>query len=261
MLINSVALILEETLEAALLISMLLAMTGPWLKSKAWLLYSFLLGFFVAYCYARAMADISEWFNYAGQEVLNAFLQAMIALLLMLLSWQLYSAATAINPGALMVCCASAVVFSICREGAEIILYLKGFSSNHEAYPAVMIGSGLGFGIGISVGVLLYYGLINVSAHYRSRVYGVLLAIFSGNMLSQATLQLTQADWLPAAHPMWDSSYWVAEHSITGHILYSLIGYEATPSGLQIVAYASGMLSVFLITMLARRRAQGMVCL
>lgn len=254
MLINSVALILEETLEAALLISMLLAMTGLWLNSKRWLLYSFLLGFASAYLYAATMADISEWFNFVGQEVVNAFLQAMIAVLLMLFAWQVYSGSDNVKHKNLMMCCAAAVVFSICREGAEILLYLKGFSASHEAYLAVMIGSGLGFGIGISVGVLLYYGLVNISLSYKLQLYRVLLAIFSGNMLSQACVQLIQADWLPAAQPLWDTSSWIAEHSISGHILYSLIGYEATPSGLQILAYLIGIAAVLMITMLADSR-------
>ena len=80
-------------------------------------------------------------------------------------------------------------------------------------------------------------------------------------MLSQATLQLTQADWLPAAQPLWDSSYWVSENSITGHVLYSLIGYEATPSGLQVTAYVSGMISVLFIIVVAKLRARVKVSL
>ena len=59
-------------------------------------------------------------------------------------------------------------------------------------------------------------------------------------MLAQATLQLTQADWIPSAHALWDTSGWLPENSIAGHLLYALVGYEATPTAIQVIAYFIG---------------------
>jgi len=70
------------------------------------------------------------------------------------------------------------------------------------------------------------------------------MALFVGNMLSQATLQLTQADWIPSTHAIWDSSHWLSENSILGQSLYALLGYEATPSAVQLIAYIGGIFLV-----------------
>jgi high-affinity iron transporter len=42
---------------------------------------------------------------------------------------------------------------------------------------------------------------------------------------------------LPAQAPLWDASGWISEISLTGQLLYALIGYEATPTPLQIIFY------------------------
>ena len=63
-------------------------------------------------------------------------------------------------------------------------------------------------------------------------------------MASQATLLLTQVDWVAYSPVLWDSSIWLPEDSIPGHLLYALVGYEATPSLFQAIAYGIGFLLV-----------------
>jgi high-affinity iron transporter len=38
-------------------------------------------------------------------------------------------------------------------------------------------------------------------------------------------------------YPLWDTSEWISERSITGQMLYALLGYEATPTPIQAAAY------------------------
>jgi high-affinity iron transporter len=72
----------------------------------------------------------------------------------------------------------------------------------------------------------------------------VLLALFGGNMLAQAALNLIQADWLQAGPRLWDSSAWLPEHSVPGRLLYALVGYESSPATAQAVSYVAGVLAV-----------------
>lgn len=65
----------------------------------------------------------------------------------------------------------------------------------------------------------------------------LLLALFTGNMAAQSVVLLTQADWLPYTPELWNSSAFLPENSITGRVLYVLIGYEANPSLLQAGVY------------------------
>jgi high-affinity iron transporter len=109
------------------------------------------------------------------------------------------------------------------------------------------MGSVIGASIGISIGALIYYFVISLS-YRQSLVLGIgLLALVAAGMLSQAVLLLIQADWLPSQLPIWDSSGWLPETSVTGQLLYALIGYEATPSALQASFYFGGLLLLLLV--------------
>ena len=77
--------------------------------------------------------------------------------------------------------------------------------------------------------------------------------LVAAGMSSQAALLLIQADWLPAQLPLWDSSGWLPETSVTGQVLYALVGYEATPTPVQAGFYAGGMGLFMLLTALAWR--------
>lgn len=72
----------------------------------------------------------------------------------------------------------------------------------------------------------------------------LLLALFSGNMGAQATQLLTQADWLPYTPQLWDSSFLIDEGSITGHLLFASVGYQANPTVLQVGVYLAAVLLV-----------------
>ncbi len=251
MLLNSVILVLQETLEATLLISVLLTISHLHWQKHAWVIYALVGGLALSVLYARQMVNISEWFDYVGQEIVNALLQIIITLLICFSIWAflknrrmnfiLKSSINNYYTRAFIYCAAITVALSIMREGSEIFLYLSGFFHQDEYIQSVMIGSLVGFGIGISMGVLLFYGLLFLPTKWRLRGPLILLALFAGNMLSQATLQLNQADWAPSTPMLWDSSAWIPENSIAGQLLYALIGYEATPSALQVFSYIFGV--------------------
>jgi len=65
-------------------------------------------------------------------------------------------------------------------------------------------------------------------------------------MASQAILLLNQADWLPFTPTAWDSSGLLSESSVLGQLAYALIGYEATPSIMQVSAYLLGLFFVII---------------
>ena len=252
MLLTSVLLILQETLEAALLVSMLAVVSLHAERRLAWLPWGFVAGTALALAYAANMRQISEWFDYVGQEVINAALQLAITLALVPLAWLLgrglpgrtgASASPGRAPGYGLLC-ALAVMLAITREGSEILVFLTGFAGQQDQAHAVLSGSAIGFGIGASVGVLLFFALLPLQGPRGRWVPMVLLALFGGNMLAQAALNLIQADWLQAGPRLWDSSAWLPEHSVAGRLLYALVGYESSPSATQAASYVAGVLAV-----------------
>ena len=61
-------------------------------------------------------------------------------------------------------------------------------------------------------------------------------------MVSQTIQLFTQADFISSQSALWDSSFIVDERSLFGQLLYALIGYESTPSFVQVVCYVVSVL-------------------
>lgn len=252
MFLNSVVLILQEILEAALLISVLLAFTRLRGVRQRWIIAAIIIGCLGAFLFALNMAQISEWFDYVGQEVTNAFIQLSIMLLL-----SIFAARHLGRPDhhpsrghnrEFILCMLFIVSLALTREVSEIFIYIGGAITEPSNVQPALIGAGIGAGIGISAGVLIYYSLLGLPPKWITLTGLLLLSLVAGNMASQATLLLTQADWLPYSRILWDSSELLPENSVLGHLLYALIGYEATPSLYQGLSYVIGMLLILIGT-------------
>ena len=263
MLLNSVIIILREVLEAALLISVLLVLTQSLGKSFRWVTWAMLVGLIGAAVYGANLDTISDWFDGVGQEVVNALLQvcifSLITLSMVLLPRHMYARESG-RPLAFMMILSVALVLT--REGSEIIVYLYGFLQGSDQLLSVLLGAGIGGSIGISAGVLFYYLLRNWPKRRTVNISIAVLMLVGSGMASQAAQLLIQADWLPSQLPIWDSSGWISEASVTGQLLYALIGYEATPTAVQAGFYFGGLLllaSVFLVSQRCYRATAGLM--
>ena len=255
MLLNSVIIILREVLEAALLISVLLVLTQSLDKSFRWVSWALLAGMLGAAVYGINIDAISEWFDGVGQEVVNALLQvgifSLIAVTMVLLPRQLYARESGRLLAFVMILMVGLV---LTREGAEIMIYLYGFLRGSDQLSSVLLGAAIGASIGISAGVLFYYILRNGSERRTIGISVVVLMLVGSGMASQAAQLLIQADWLPAQLPIWDSSEWISESSVTGQLLYALIGYEATPTAIQAGFHIGGLLLLVIVFLVCQWR-------
>lgn len=243
MLIDSVIIVLREVLEAALLITVLLAATRRLVLPRPGFVLAIGLGMLGAWLFAASLRHVSGWFDGVGYEVVNSGLQLLIYLCILAVIGLLGSV-----PGGglrrhalLSWSMVLAVALAITREGAEILLYFSSFVHQIGATADAMAGAALGLGVGFSVGALFYYALIALPRQTVLPVVVVLLALVGAGMCAQAVTLLIQADWLPAQPPLWNSSAWLPEKSLPGQLLYALIGYEATPTPLQAALYLSSM--------------------
>jgi len=243
MLLTSVILVLREVLEAAMLVSVLLALSLHWRQGISWLRWSLAIGSVGAVLFASFLDVITDAFDGAGQELANASLQVLMYCLIFTI--------VALSPpqgggGRLMgFLMASAVACAMVREGSEILIYITGFASDRELAAAVYAGSAIGAGIGVSLGVLLFSALRALEHGRVQLVSIVLICMMGAGTVLQATMLLEQVDWLPAGQALWDSSGLVSEQSIAGQLLYAVFGYEATPSATQAVLYALCLSAMF----------------
>ena len=253
MILSSVIIVLGEVLEVAILISLFLALSFRFRTSYHWVIGSLVMGFVGAVTYAIAFDAVSQWFDGFGQEVINASIQLGIYLCLLLFNTLIYiTRQTRQMTKILSWVMALGVGLAITREGAEIFLYLSGFYSSESLIMPVITGSILGAGIGLSLGILIYYTFINMSARTSLYTGYSLLLLVAAGMILQAVRLLTQIDWLPAQEIIWDVSNWLDESSVTGRLLYTLMGYEATPTLIEIQCYIAAIFGILLATVIAQ---------
>lgn len=253
MILSSVIIVLREVLEAALLISLLLALSRFLRLPTRWLFVASIIGLAGATLYAHYLAPISNWFDGVGQEVVNASLQIVLAIVLLICVplWILRRHFTA-----LVVCMALAIGTAITREGSEIVLYISGFIGAGELFTPVLLGGIIGLGIGASIGALTYFSLCSAEQRPFMLIVLSLTALVAAGFTSQAINLLTQADWLTSEHPVWDSSNLLSEESVIGQLLYALIGYEATPTFIQVLVYFVVIVGFATVSAICYRQAR-----
>jgi high-affinity iron transporter len=68
---------------------------------------------------------------------------------------------------------------------------------------------------------------------------------------------LIQADWLPSlASPLWDTSWLLKTDSALGATLRVLVGYEAQPTGTQVLFYLATAVTIVVATRWFRSQHQ-----
>jgi high-affinity iron transporter len=73
-------------------------------------------------------------------------------------------------------------------------------------------------------------------------------------MASQGARFLMQADLLPAlGSNLWDTSGILSERGVVGRVLHTLVGYDARPSGIQLLFYATTLLLIGSLTWILGR--------
>lgn len=253
MLLATVIIVLREVLEAMLLMSLFLGISYRLLIPRTWMPKAVLLGLLCAYGYATFFQHIASAFDGVGQEVFNANLQILTFACLLLFNVIIITLTPAHIPQSLLTgVMQTGVSLVICQEGAEIMLYLTGYAARPEQYLPLVIGTVFGAGIGLSLGILLYYFMSSLPVR-MTRILGYsILLLVGASLVSQAVRLLIQIDWLPGGPPLWDTSTWIAEGSVTGQLLYALVGYEATPTALEGLFYLAALLLVPLCSVLVK---------
>lgn len=255
---STAIIVFREVLEAAIIIGIIAAATRDVLGRKAWIGAGILLGLLGSALVAGSASTISNLADGVGQELFNALILGAAVLMLAWHSIWMAShgkqlAASARNVGMAIRDGASersvllAVIgIAVLREGAETVLFLYGIATSERVgASALLLGGFAGIVAGICVGYALYKGLLRIPLHWFFSATSALVLLLAAGMASQMARFLIQADMIPALlTPLWDTSAILPEKSILGLLLHSLIGYDASPAGMQLVFYVTTLLVI-----------------
>jgi len=254
--------VLREVLEAALVVSIVLAATRGVLGRGAWVTYG-IVGGTLGALGAAAFADVlAAAASGLGQEIFNA---TVLFVAVAMLGWHnvwmtrhgremaasLSSVGTAVRLGAKPLYALSIVVMlAVLREGSELVLFLYGIASAGPGQSTQLAGGfALGLVCGVALSVGMYLGLLRVPARRLFTVTGWLILLLAAGMAAQGAAYLVQADILPAlGETIWDTSQILPDDSIIGKLMHTLVGYTARPYGIQLGFYAA-TLAVLLVLM------------
>lgn len=267
---SAALIVFRESLEAALFVGIVAAATRQVAGRTPWLSAGVGVGVLGALALALMAERISGWFDGIGQDVVNI---AVLSLALVMLLWhciwvstqgkdmareahQFGASVDGARPWALLV----AVALAVLREGAETVLFVAGSVSGAGAgtgsMEAVWLSCAVGLALGASVGVLIYAGLARVPTRHLFAVTNLLIALLAGSIASQLARALAQAGFIEhLSGPLWDSSPWLAVDSALGTVLHALVGYDAQPSGAQLLAYVGVLVLIHFGTRLMVRRS------
>ncbi len=259
--------VFRESLEAAILIGILAAATKGLDKRSRWLAVGIGVGLIGSLIVAWLSSSIAELAEGTGQERFNAIVLGLAVLMLVWHNiWMASHGAEMANKSrqigedirrgtqALSAIAIVAAV-SVLREGSETVLFLHGIASTIDSSPAtILIGGSIGLLGGTSLGVLIYAGLLRIPLRRLFSVTSALLMLLAAGLASQMARNLIQGDLISTmTSPLWDSSNLLPVNSWFGSALHILIGYDARPSGMQAIFYATTLFVITLGTALMRR--------
>jgi len=262
--------VFREVLEAALVVSIVLAATRGVNRRTLWVgggTLGGLLGAAAVAVFAEAIAAAASG---VGQELFNATI--LFAAVIMLgwhnvwmsrhgreLAANLKNVGSAIRSGASpMYVLAAVVAMAVLREGSELVLFLYGVAASSAPGEAsgMLTGALIGVGVGAAAGAALYRGLLHIPSSRLFAVTGWMILLLAAGMAAQGAAFLVQADILPAlGQSVWDTRDVIADESVAGRVLHTLIGYSARPDGIQVLFYLVTLSGIVTMMKIVNRAA------
>lgn len=249
-------LVFREVLEAALIVTIVAAATRGVSRRSMFIGGGIALGVIGAVLVAAFAGVIAEAASGFGQEIFNA--SVLLAAVLMIgwhviwmsshgreLAQHMQAVGSSVKTGASSLSLLLAVVaLAVLREGSEIVLFLYGMVAG-GAGNGLVAGISIGLAGGVAVGFALYFGLLRIPLKYFFTATNWMLVLLASGLASSAARYLVQGGLLPPwGSRIWDSSWLLTNGSVPGQTLHILIGYDAAPSGMQLLFYGVTLISL-----------------
>ncbi|MBX6369284.1 MAG: FTR1 family protein [Rhodospirillales bacterium] len=252
-MLGAAVIVFRETLEAALIVSIVMAATVGIPGRNRWVGAGVLAGIGGAVLVAAFAATIAAAAAGMGQELFNA---AVLLAAVVMLGWhtvwmaghgrtlasEVNAVGRAVAEGTRPLWALAVVAgVAVLREGSETVLFLYGIAAGGQDGAAALFAGGLvGIVAGALLGAALYLGLLRIPMRHLFAVTNWMVMLLAAGMAAQAANFLVQADLLPTlGEPLWDTSFLVSDDSLAGRLLHTLVGYVSEPSGIQLLFWAA----------------------
>lgn len=252
-MLNALIVVFRESLEAMLVVGVLLGWIGRQpapaaLRRGLWLGVAAGLGLALALGFATFAAQ-----SQLAGEALEKFQVGMVlfaaGLIVQMVFWmhrhgrhmkQELEAQAGRAIGALGMGAVAAV--AVAREGAETVIFLYGLgleSGGGEGF-GLIAGALAGFALAAATGWLVARGARFLSFRALFAASEILLLVIASSLLTAGVDRMIGLDWIPPLlDPLWDSSSLLDDGSDAGRLLADFVGYRARPSASLLIAYVA----------------------
>lgn len=129
------------------------------------------------------------------------------------------------------------VFFSVLREGIETVIFLNTVLIAMNG--GGIVGALLGILIALVLGYALYKGALKMNIKKFFTITSGLLILFAAGLVAHGVHELQEAGIIPViVEHLWDMNHFIYEDGAFGQLLKGLFGYNGNPSFLEVVAYA-----------------------
>jgi high-affinity iron transporter len=253
--------VFREVIEAGLIVGIVMAATTGVPHRGRFVALGVAAGVAGACVVAAFAGELAALFQGSGQELFNA---SILLLAVAMLTWhnvwmashgremarELKAAGHQVRTGERTLTALSVVVgVAVLREGSEVVLFLYGIIAQGGASAAAMtVGGALGLVAGAAVSALIFYGLLAIPAGKLFQVTSWLITLLAAGMAAQAALFLQNGGYINGLDAgIWNTSWLLADDSIAGRLLHTLIGYVQEPDGAQLIAYGTTIILMLVL--------------
>ncbi len=273
-MLASLLIVFREVIEAGLIVGIVLAATKGVARRGLWVCYGIVAGVAGACLVAAFAGKLASLFQGSGQELFDA---SILLLAVVMLTWHnvwmashgramardLKQVGASVSAGERPMAALAVVVgVAVLREGSEVALFLYGIAAQGGTTASAMLAGGaLGMVAGAAMSALMYFGLLAIPPGRLFAVTSGLIILLAAGMAAQAVLFLQQGGYFVVlTNTVWDTSWLLPQDSIPGRLLHTLIGYNDTPNGAQLLVYCATILVIIGLMRFERaRRGQAQV--
>src|SRR5271154_1670504 len=244
---GALIIVLREVFEAGLIVGIVLAATRALPSRGLYVAAGILAGVLGAALVAAFAGALSNALAGAGQEAFNA---AILGIAVIMLGWHniwmarhgrqigedMYRLGRDVRSGSRsFTALALVVAVAVLREGSEVVLFLYGVAiSSGESGLSLLLGGLLGLILGAGISALTYKGLAVIPPRHLFKVTSILIAFMAAGMAAQCLVFPKKADIATAlGDAVWNTSLVLADNSVAGRVLHTLLGYTDKPTELQ----------------------------
>jgi high-affinity iron transporter len=254
----------RETLEAALVISVMLAFLNRTRQQayKRYVWWGVLAGILASFGFAFLFNTYLGGFSGRGEDIFEGLMMFLAAALLTFMIFWMMKQKQIVSEleGRVAQEIEESHVFglfllaltAVLREGVETVIFLRAATFLTGGFHA--LGALMGIGGAVVIAAIFFLEIRRVQIRRFFQITSLILILFAAGLVAHGIHELQEARLLPMmVKHLYDVNWIINEKSVFGAMLKSLFGYNGNPSLLEVAGYLGYLTFAFVSFLILRK--------